>query len=1335
MLKEAFPKSAAPTDQQKILSASFTIDCVNNPRHVGKFVADLQGTLMWEERRQELTNLSGTAYQTLYDTLVDKVIGKDKSCKVTAEFVSKIQAKNASNLAQLFLDIMQVGKEFYELSSTLKRMGVNFLKRGYEGQGKGGGGIDKKPKGEVNTSSSSSSDKVLCTNCHKTHKGGAAECTWKPKKDNQGGGGGTSSGNKAKSYLTPKDKNKRKFQDIENDLFHELLNCEQTLNKLSENSFACEYPMQIVTNNNTLIDVTALIDTGANSSNYISQQLFDRLMLGGNKPHKVSGTVRGGLQAKGQRVEITHAISFSLSYLSENSESCNQLNSKNKINSNKTVKTHFASAKLLPIDYDLIIGLPSIRSWQLIKTIPSIFIEENKVPIVVPARPCVGGSQHTISATPADTIFSTRESEEVRMAPPFSPSNTTWEDADVSTRYEKSTIPGVDIEEDPTSGGGTKSDPLQGINFAGPPTLQTKARKLCYEFKDIISDSLGNKPAKVDSPMEIDIEEGRWFNEPGNRRPSRAQSAAKQSEIRRQVDKMIANNIIRPSDAKAWSQVLLVRKPDSRWRFCVDFRNINAITRLTSGHPLPNIKEMLHRLGNHKARYYATLDLTSGYFQTPLAEQAKALTAFITHFGLFEFNRVPMGVKGAAPFFQQFIAVTVLAGLVFSICENYIDDVIVHGDTEDGFIENLRKVFIRFRKYNIKLQPTKMNIGLTNIQYVGHTIDKDGIHFAPAKLDSVLNFLKPVYHAQLRSFLGLANYFRDHVKHHSSLVFPLQRMLDTYDRRSKLNWTPETETAWENIKLAIHSCPKLFFLDNTSPVHLYTDASDYGIGAYLCQVVNGKEVPIAFISKTLTQSQREKWSVPQKEAYAIYYALCKLEYLLLDRHFTIHTDHKNLTYINDSVNAMVVRWKLYLQEYSFDIQFIKGLDNIVADNFSRLCVLSETANSTEEEMLQLIETDERFFNLLELKKVPKKAKEIIKRVHNSNVGHHGVERTIKKIEESGKTWKDIRQHVRTFIARCPCCQLMSHIAPTIRSTPFTLSHSKPMHTLAVDTIGPLPEDEKGNKFIIVIIDEFSRFLEIYAAPDATAASAADALLQHTGRYGIPTTLVSDGGSQFVNNLISQFLELIGTDHHITLAYSKQENGIVERSNKEILRHLQAIIFEKDILTKWSKYLPMVQRIINSTISASLDVSPAQIIFGGALNLNRGYIISIEDKEKYDSEVTLSEYSKEMIDAQSKIIAAAQKYQKHVNEKYLAEKNEKYKHVEITVFPVNSYVLLGYPGSNLKKGPPNKLLTNWQGPYQVISSLGNNYTILDLATMKEDTVNVKRLKSFIVEEGS
>ena len=284
--------------------------------------------------------------------------------------------------------------------------------------------------------------------------------------------------------------------------------------------------------------------------------------------------------------------------------------------------------------------------------------------------------------------------------------------------------------------------------------------------------------------------------------------------------------------------------------------------------------------------------------------------------------------------------------------------------------------------------------------------------------------------------------------------------------------------------------------------------------------------------------------------------------------------------------------------------------------------------------------------------------------------------------------------------------MMSHIKPVIHTLPFTTSAYSPIEFLNVDSIGPLPPDQDGNTYIIVIIDRFSRWIELIPAKDATSFSAATALLQHTGRFGAPSHLLSDGGSQyvnelikelitliggsqFVNSIISEFLELMGTDHHITLAYSKQENGIVERSNKEILRHLKAIIYEKDILTKWSRYLPMVQRIINSTISTSLGVSPAQIIYGDALNLNRGFIISIEDKEKYHSEVILSEYSKDMIDRQANIIAAAQKSQTQANDSYSASKNDKYRDIQVTEFPVNSYVLLGYPPTNLKKARSSK----------------------------------------------
>ena len=128
-------------------------------------------------------------------------------------------------------------------------------------------------------------------------------------------------------------------------------------------------------------------------------------------------------------------------------------------------------------------------------------------------------------------------------------------------------MPGIDIDNEiPDDGGKNKTELLNQIDYGnGPPTLKEKLRKLCYEFQDIIDDTLSDQPAKVEQPMEVDVDEGAWFNNPGNRRPSRAQSVAKQHEIRRQIQKMIANRLIQPSQAKAWSQVLLVRKPDSRW--------------------------------------------------------------------------------------------------------------------------------------------------------------------------------------------------------------------------------------------------------------------------------------------------------------------------------------------------------------------------------------------------------------------------------------------------------------------------------------------------------------------------------------------------------------------------------------------------------------------------------------------------------------------------------------------------------------------------------------------------------------------------------------------------
>ena len=134
----------------------------------------------------------------------------------------------------------------------------------------------------------------------------------------------------------------------------------------------------------------------------------------------------------------------------------------------------------------------------------------------------------------------------------------------------------------------------------------------------------------------------------------------------------------------------------------------------------------------------------------------------------------------------------------------------------------------------------------------------------------------------MKSFLGVANYFRDHIRDYATIVHPLQEMIRNYDRSRLLRWSPAANKAWDDIRAAINDCPKLFFLNPQAPVFLHTDASAYGIGAYLFQIVDGVHQPIAFISKALSSQQRLKWTVPEKEAYAIYYSFQKLEYLIRD---------------------------------------------------------------------------------------------------------------------------------------------------------------------------------------------------------------------------------------------------------------------------------------------------------------------------------------------------------------------------------------------------------------------------------------------------------------------
>jgi len=263
------------------------------------------------------------------------------------------------------------------------------------------------------------------------------------------------------------------------------------------------------------------------------------------------------------------------------------------------------------------------------------------------------------------------------------------------------------------------------------------------------------------------------------------------------------------------------------------------------------------------------------------------------------------------------------------------------------------------------------------------------------------------------------------------------------------------------MKKAICACPKLYFPNTTGAVCLHTDASDYGIGAYLFQIVDEVEQPVAFLSRSLKKEQL-RWSTPEKECYAIFLSFEKFKHLIQHIKFTLRTDHKNLTYLNLAGSDKVMRWKLLIQQYNFDIEHIPGKDNIVADCMSRLCPLDKD------------EKDPDYVCLTMDFQIPRDKYKLIAQVHNTTVGHHGVERTYNKLLALHEPWQYMREHVRRYIRRCPCCQKMSVLKVPIVTRSFSNSTYTPFERIQVDTIGPLPKDEYNNEYILVCRDTFTR---------------------------------------------------------------------------------------------------------------------------------------------------------------------------------------------------------------------------------------------------------------------
>ena len=305
---------------------------------------------------------------------------------------------------------------------------------------------------------------------------------------------------------------------------------------------------------------------------------------------------------------------------------------------------------------------------------------------------------------------------------------------------------------------------MSQITFEGSEDLQRRCRLLCIEFADIFSDKLAPLPADF-KPFEIDIEKTQWET-PQNRGPVRPQSVQKEMALNAALKEMLLSGVIERSDAAYYSHPCIVTRTANTFRVCIDFRLLNACTK-PAGFPLPLASGTCDRIGANFPRIYGVVDLTSGYHQAPLAKAARELTAFICFAGVFQFTRLPFGLKRAPSYFQEQMATSVLHGLQF----------VIYARDDDEFLERLELVFRRFRLKRLLIKAKKCKFDLPRIEYIGRVLSSEGVSMSKEKIEAVLNFPRPKDMTSLRALLGLANYFRLFVPEHSTIVAPLHRMI------------------------------------------------------------------------------------------------------------------------------------------------------------------------------------------------------------------------------------------------------------------------------------------------------------------------------------------------------------------------------------------------------------------------------------------------------------------------------------------------------------------------------------------------------------------------------
>ena len=368
--------------------------------------------------------------------------------------------------------------------------------------------------------------------------------------------------------------------------------------------------------------------------------------------------------------------------------------------------------------------------------------------------------------------------------------------------------------------------------------------KLLHRHEDIFS--LSEQDLGRTKLIKHDVDTGNA--RPIKQQPRRA-SPSKHVEIERQVEDLLQRDIIKKSNSPWAFRVVLVTKKDGSQRFCVDYRQVNEVT-IKDAYPLPHIDDALSALSGVK--WFSTLKLASGYGQVPMDPASSGKAAFVTTSGLYEWNVMPFGLTSSPSTFERLMEL-ILAGLRFETCLIYLDDTVVYGKTFLEELERLEEVFVRFESAGLKLKPSKCVLFHKSVVYLGHILSERGIGTEPSKVERVCEWPVPENATEVKSFLGLASFYRRFVPNFVQVAKPFHRLTEA---KIGFVWTPECQSAFDMLKNLLATVPALSYPDFTAEFILDSDASNHGIGAVLSQLKDGVEHSVAYTSRTLTKAER-----------------------------------------------------------------------------------------------------------------------------------------------------------------------------------------------------------------------------------------------------------------------------------------------------------------------------------------------------------------------------------------------------------------------------------------------------------------------------------------------